>query len=156
MKQLFVCCLMVLLMSDVNTIINFILSLVKVVGNGYDQSITLIWLYILDLFSGLLWRFRDRYCQPKIKIVSHKMMSGIIFNAIPCLIPWTLSEVSRLSLTRAVNNEPISFAGIIIFIILFFFLLQSVTANFVICGLKVPEKVMYWLNDEINSKLGGK
>lgn len=147
---------MVLLMNDVNAIINFILSLVKVVGNGYDQSITLIWLYILDLFSGLLWRFRDRYCQPKIKIVSHKMMSGIIFNAIPCLIPWTLSEVSRLSLTRAVNNEPISFAGIIIFIILFFFLLQSVTANFVICGLKVPEKIMYWLNDEINSKLGGK
>lgn len=156
MKQLFVCCLMVLLMSDVNAIINFILSLVKVVGNGYDQSITLIWLYILDLFSGLLWRFRDRYCQPKIKIVSHKMMSGIIFNSIPCLIPWALSEVSRLSLTRAVNNEPVSFAGIIIFIILFFFLLQSVTANFVICGLKVPEKVMYWLDDEINSKLGGK
>lgn len=133
----------------VQEILNFIIDVGRFFGNGVDQSTMLIWLAILDTIFGISYRIK---CG--VPLLSHNFFSGLIRNFAPTIFPALLTLVLEPTFHRP--NDGYLVMSTILFVLVGYFLLQSVVANMILCGFILPPKLKTWLGNwavhEINSK----
>lgn len=133
----------------VHEILNFIIDVGRFFGNGIDQTTMLVWLAILDTIFGISYRIK---CS--VPLLSHNFFSGLIRNFTPTIFPAVLTTVIEPGLHRP--NDGYVVMSTILFVLVGYFLLQSVVANMILCGFILPPGLKKWLGNwtvhEISSK----
>lgn len=104
-------------------------------GNALNDTSVLITMSILDTILGISWRVKKR--RP---IISNIFLSGLIKNLGCSLLPAFLNVISIFSDDNTLLNIAIPIIGIGIFA----GILQSIVANAVLCGVKIPESFQKW------------
>lgn len=116
-------------------------------GNGFDQTSILIALCVLDTSLGISLRLYNHQ-----GLHSQRFLAGVIHNFFPAIIP------SLLTLGEMATKHfiPIySIVSLFLFLLIGYFLIQSILANATLLGLDV-EWIKKWLDKEIQEKSGGK
>lgn len=136
-----------------NEIINDVIGISHFFGNGIDQTTMLTWLALLDTIFGISHRIKDN-----IPLLSHNFFSGVIRNFTPTIFPALITMVIEPKFNRP--EEGYTFVSTILFILIGYFLLQSIVANMILCGFILPKKLKRWLGNwtsyEIEIKKGRK
>lgn len=104
-------------------------------GNALNDTSVLITMTILDTILGISWRVKKR--RP---IISNVFLSGLIKNLGCSLLPAFLHVISIFSNDNTLLNITIPIIGFGIFAAI----LQSIVANAVLCGVKIPESLKKW------------
>lgn len=99
-------------------------------GNALNDTSVLITLTVLDTILGVSWRIKKR--RP---IISNVFLSGLIRNLGCSLLPAFLHLISVFSNDNTLLNLSIPVIGFGIFV----GILQSIVANAVLCGVKIPK-----------------
>lgn len=116
-------------------------------GNGFDQTSILIALCLLDTSLGISVRLYQHQ-----GLHSQRFLAGIIHNYLPAIIP-SILMIGEMATRHFI---PIySIVSLFLFLLIGYFLLQSILANATLLGLNV-EWVKKWVDHEIQEKLGDK
>lgn len=123
--------------------IDYLINHIDWFGNGFDQTTVLLALCVLDTAFGISVRLMQHQ-----KLRSQTFLAGVIHNFVPALIP------SLLTLGEFTTRHFIMMYAVVsffLFIVVAYFLLQSILANAVLLGLDV-DWIKKWLSDEIAEK----
>lgn len=116
-------------------------------GNGFDQTSILIALCLLDTSLGISVRLYQHQ-----GLHSQRFLAGIIHNYLPAIIP-SILMIGEMATRHFI---PIySIVSLFLFLLIGYFLLQSILANATLLGLNV-EWIKKWVDHEIQEKLGDK
>ena len=122
------------------------------IQNGADITNILIVFALVDIILGVSWRLKDG-----CKLSSRIFLSGIVQNVGLSLLPLLMQVLEDLT-NNDVKFYQLSMWILGVFIILA--LIQSIIANALLCGLKLPARLMTvlqsWLSTELKFKKGTK
>ena len=123
-----------------------------VIQNGADITNILIVFALVDVVLGVSWRLKDGR-----KLNSRIFLSGIVQNVGLSLLPLLMQVLENLT------NNDVKFYQLSMWILGLFIALaltQSILANALLCGLKLPACLMNllekWLASELKLKKGTK
>lgn len=122
------------------------------IQNGADITNILIVFALVDIILGVSWRLKDG-----CKLSSRIFLSGIVQNVGLSLLPLLMQVLEDLT-NNDVKFYQLSMWILGVFIVLA--LIQSIIANALLCGLKLPARLMSilqsWLSTELKFKKGTK
>lgn len=108
-------------------------------GGAYvSDSLLLLTLAIIDTVLGVAWRIKRGN-----PIWSNRLKSGLLFNVVLSFLPQIIGVVYN-QIHEPTQLLLITIEGVTIFIALA--QLQSIVANAVLFGIKVPKWAMKWYN----------
>lgn len=108
-------------------------------GGAYvSDSLFLLTLAIIDTVLGVAWRIKQGN-----PIWSNRLKSGLLFNVVLSFLPQIIGVVYN-QIHEPTHLLLITIEGVTIFIALA--QLQSIVANAVLFGIKVPKWAMKWYN----------
>lgn len=108
-------------------------------GGAYvSDSLFLLTLAIIDTVLGVSWRIKQGN-----PIWSNRLKSGLLFNVVLSFLPQIIGVVYN-QIHEPTHLLLITIEGVTIFIALA--QLQSIVANAVLFGIKVPKWAMKWYN----------
>lgn len=131
-------------MDNLITIYNEVVSFC---GDGYNQTILLLCLIVVDTYLGLSWRIKR-----KKPLTSSRFIEGNVLNISVSLIPSILEILQHFR-----GRTPIlTFLEFIMTVTTIVFFMQSIISNWVLTGYKIPKFILDFAKkhfiDEINNK----
>ena len=122
------------------------------IKNGADITNILIVFALVDIILGVSWRLKDGR-----KLSSRVFLSGIVQNIGLSLLPLLMQFLEEATKQDLVFYQ---YSMFILGVFIALALLQSIVANALLCGLKLPSAMMNmlqnWLYAELRFKKGTK